>query len=133
MIGFAGAHGDALELFEFTEEVFDKVSPFVHFQVDVDGTFALWHLGDDDFGAALVEFLHDPVGIEGLVPEQGIERDPINERRYTDRVVALTRQEDEAYQVAQGIGQGEYFRSPAASGLAYGLALSPPFAPWPCR
>lgn len=29
LIGFIAAHCDALELFEFAEEVFDKVSPFV--------------------------------------------------------------------------------------------------------
>jgi hypothetical protein len=29
-------HGDALELFEFAEEVFDEVTPFVYFGVDRD-------------------------------------------------------------------------------------------------
>jgi hypothetical protein len=45
----------------------------------------------------------------------------------------VTRQEDEAHQIAQGIGKGEDLGGPAAFGLAYRLALSPPFAPWPCR
>ncbi len=32
---------------------------------------------DEDLGPALVEFLDDPVGVKGLVSEQGIEVDAI--------------------------------------------------------
>jgi len=35
LVGFVAAHGDALELFEFAEEVLDEVSPLVDFQIDV--------------------------------------------------------------------------------------------------
>ena len=35
LIGFVGAHGDAFELLEFAEEVFDEVTAFV--KLDVDG------------------------------------------------------------------------------------------------
>src|SRR5690606_21058011 len=68
LVGFVGTHGDALELFEFAEEVFDQMTPFVHLRIESKRLSAARVLGDDDPGAA-----------------------------------------------------------------AYGLALSPPFAPWPWR
>ena len=36
MIGFAGAHGDTFEFFEFGEEVFDEMAAFVHLGVDFE-------------------------------------------------------------------------------------------------
>src|SRR5678815_4869634 len=48
---------------------------------------------------------------------------------HTDRVVAVSRQKHEAHKIAQGITQREDLGRPAIFGLAYGLALSPPFAP----
>src|SRR5579859_5618404 len=39
----------------------------------------------------------------------------------------------EAHEVAERIGQGKDFSRHAALGAAHGLALSPPFAPWPWR
>ena len=129
MIGFAGAHGDTLELLEFTKEVFDKVSPFVHFLVDVERRQALLALGDDDGGTTLVELFDDPVGVKGLVGDEGVELEPADQRLHADRVVALTRQQHEPDEIAERIGQRQDLGRPAALGLAYGLALSPPFAP----
>lgn len=103
LIGFASAHGDALELFEFAKEVFDQVSPFVHLQVDVDGADPLRPLRYDDLCPALVEFFDDPVGIEGFVAEQGVELDPFDERSNADGVIAVARQQYEAHEIAQGI------------------------------
>lgn len=60
LVGFAGAHGDALELFELAEEVFDQVTPFVHFGVDLELLGAARMLGDDDLCSPLVEFRYDP-------------------------------------------------------------------------
>ena len=131
LIGFACAHGDALELFEFAEEVFDEMSPLVHLEVDIDGSFPPRPLRYDDLGTALVEFLNDPVGVESLVAKEGIERDSVDERGHADRVVAVSRQEHEPHEVAQGIAKGKDFGRPTALGFAYGLILSPPFAPWP--
>ena len=55
LIGFVAAHGDALELFEFAEEILDQMTPFVHFQVDLERLASPRMLGDDDFRAALVQ------------------------------------------------------------------------------
>ena len=35
-VGFVGAQGDALELFEFAEEVLDQVTPFVPWRLFVE-------------------------------------------------------------------------------------------------
>lgn len=78
-------------------------------------------LRDGDLRAALVELFDDPVGVVSLVAKQGIEFDAFDERGHADGIVA----------VAQGIAKGEYLGRPTALGLAYGLILSPPFAPWP--
>ena len=37
LVGFVGAHGDALELLEFAEEVLDQVTPFVDLGVERQG------------------------------------------------------------------------------------------------
>ena len=88
-------------------------------------------LGDDDFRAALVQFGDDPVAVEGLVGEQRAKFDALDQRRDADRIEALPRQQNEANQIAERIRQRQDFGGPAALGLAYGLALSSPFAPCP--
>jgi len=71
-------------------------------------------LRDDDLGPAPVEFLDDPVGIKGFVSEQGIEVDALDQRRNPDGVVAVSGQQDEAHEIAQSIGKGQYLgRHPA--------------------
>ena len=90
-------------------------------------------LRDDDLRAALVQFSDDPVAVEGLVGEQGAKFDSLDQRRDADRIEALPRQQNEADQIAERVGEREDFGGPAALGLAYGLALSPPFAPCPWR
>ena len=131
MIGFVGAQGDPLELLEFAEEVFDEVTGFVKFHVDGDWGASSWMLGDDDLRAALIQFSDDPVAVEGLVGKQGAKFDALNQRRDADRIEALPRQQNEADQIAERVGEREDFGGPAAFGFAYGLALSSPFAPCP--
>ena len=109
------------------------MAPFIDLWIDGDGVQALRALGNDDPGAALIQFEDDPIGIEGFVCDEGGEGDPFDQRRDTDRVVALPRQQNEANQIAECVGKCENLRRQAASGLADGLALSPPFAPCPWR
>ena len=131
LICFIRAHGDALELVEFTEEVFDQVPPFIHFRIDFDGFGAAWMLRYDDFGAALIEVGDDGVAVKSLVGEQGAELDPREERCDTDSVEALPRQENEAHELAKRNCHSEDLGGHSALGAAYGLILSPPFAPCP--
>ena len=132
-VGFVAAHRDALELLEFGEKILDEMPPFIDFQVDIKRRFALRHLRDDDLGAALVELFDDPIGVESLVGEQGIEVAFLDEWRDADGIMAVSWQELEVDQIAKGVGQRQDLGRPSALRLAYGLALSPPFAPCPWR
>ena len=59
--------------------------------------------------------------------------DTLDERRNADRVEALSRQQHEAHEIAERVGERQDFGRHAAFGAADGLALSPPFAPCPWR
>ncbi len=133
LVGFVCAHGDTLELLELAEEVLDQMTPFVHLGVDLERRGAARMLRDHDLSAALVEIGDDVVAVEGLVGDQGAERDALDQRRDPHRVEALSRQQGESDEVAQGIGESQDLGRHAALGLAYGLALRPPFAPCPWR
>ncbi|WP_244313906.1 hypothetical protein, partial [Roseibium denhamense] len=54
-VGFASTHSDSFELFEFAEEVLDKVSPFVNLCIDLSWQASAGMLRDHDIGAALIE------------------------------------------------------------------------------
>src|SRR6266702_3214649 len=133
LVGFVGAHVDAFEFLEFTEEVLDEMTPFVHLGVDLESDGAAVVLRNHDLGTALIEIGDDVVAVEGLVGDQRAEFDPRDERRNADGIETLSRQQDESDKVAQGIGEGQDFGRHAALGFADGLALSPPFAPCPWR
>ena len=94
---------------------------------------ALWSLRNDDSSTPFIEFLVEPIAVEGFVGEQVLEINAINEWRNADGVISVAGQEDEADKIAQCIGQGEDFGRPTAFRLADGLVLSPPFAPCPWR
>jgi len=101
--------------------------------VDVQRLFAPWPLRDADHGAALIHRFDDPVAIECLVCQQRAELNPVDQRCHADGVVAIARQQVEAHEIAEGIRQRQDLGRPATLRLAYGLALRPPFAPWPWR
>src|ERR1700761_5269863 len=133
LIGLVGAHGDAFELLEPSEEVLDQVPPFVHLLVDGERLCATRMLGDHDLGAARVEFGDNGVAVECLVGDQRIEGQSLDERRHAHRVEALSRQKYEAHEIAERISKRQDFGGHAALRTADCLALSPPFAPCPWR
>src|SRR6201997_4485950 len=133
LIGLVGAHGDAFELLEPSEEVLDQVPPFVHLLVDGERLCAARMLGDDDLGAARVELGDNGVAIECLVGDQRVEGQSLDERRHAHRVEALSGQQHEAHEIAERVGERQDFGGHAAFRTADGLALSPPFAPCPWR
>src|SRR6185312_7923818 len=133
LVGFVGSHGDAFELFEFAEEILDEMTPFVNLGIERNGLCSARMLGDDDLGAALVQLGNDAVAVEGLVGDQSVEEEAVDKRFDTDRIEALARQQDEADEVAEGIGKRQNFGRHAAFRATDGLALSPPFATWPWR
>ena len=131
VVGLVASHGDALELFEFAKEVLDEVSPLVNFGVDLQGLQTLRHLGDDDLGASFVQLGNDRVAVEGLVGDETAELHVSDQRRDADCIVALAGQKGEPDQIAECVCEGQDLGGQAAFGFAYGLALSPPFAPCP--
>src|ERR1700756_3879210 len=133
LIGLVSAQRDAFELLELGEKVFDQMTPFVHLAVDRERRNAARMLRDDDLGAARVEISDDGVAVESPIRNQGAERHPLDERGDANRVEALSRQQDEAHEIAERVGQCQDFSGHAAFRTADGLALSPPFAPCPWR
>ncbi len=131
LIGFVAARGDTLELLELAEEILDQVTPFVHLLIDLNRLFSLRALGDHDFGPALVQGVDDPIAVKRLIGQQGLEIDPLDQGRHANRVIAIPGEKLEANKIAQRIRQREDLRRPPALGLADGLILSPPLAPWP--
>ena len=92
LVGLVAAHGDTLELLQTAEEVLDQVPPFVDLAVDRQRRPAAWPLRDDDLGTSFVQFVDDPVGIEGFIRDQTFKLDVLDQRRDTHRVVAVSRQ-----------------------------------------
>ena len=90
-------------------------------------------LGDDDPGAALAQLGEDGVAVEGRVGDQRAKRHTVDQGRHTDRVEATARQQDEAHQIAQRIGEGEDLGGRGPLGAADSLPLRPPLAPWAWR
>ena len=105
------------------------MAPFIDFRIDVERAFALRALGDDNFRATLVHVCDNPIRIKSFVGDEGAKRDVLDQRRHADGVMALSRQQDKTDEIAEGVREREDLGRKAALGLAYGLALSPPFAP----
>src|SRR6266852_5524027 len=122
-IGLFVTSCDASECLEMAEEVFDQMAPFVHFCIVRDALGPVGLGGNDRDCAAFVQVGTQPVVVEGLVGDQGLD---------TDAVVTLARQQQEANEIPECVHQGHDLGSQAAARAAYGLSLSPPFAPVPC-
>ena len=82
-----------------------------------------------DLCAALVKVGNDGIAVEGIVGDQSAEGDSVDQRSDTERIETVAGQQDEANQIAERVGQREYFGSNAALGAADRLVLRPPFAP----
>src|SRR4051795_12891498 len=106
-VGFVVASGDGPELFQLGEGVLDEVAPAVHLAVEADGGLAVGLGRDHRGGTTIVKLRSEPVGVERFVAKQSAEDDTLDQRRYTDGVVTLTGQQDEAHQSAEGINQGD--------------------------
>jgi len=132
-IGLVRAQGNTAEVFQIAEEILDQMPPFVHYLVDLQWFFALGPLGNADQRAALVHFVDDPVCIEGLVRQQGLEFQPPDQRFDADGIVTISGQKHEPHQIAERVCERQNLGCPTAFGLAYSLTLSPPFAPCAAR
>jgi len=131
-VGFVVTGGDAAEFLEPLETVFDQVPPFVHLAVMRNGRRSIRLRRDDGGGAPFVQCSAQGVVVESLVPNQRIKIDVRDQRLDADAVVALAGKKDEAAEIAKRIDERDDLRRQAAARAAYGLILSPPFAPAPC-
>jgi hypothetical protein len=111
VIGFVASQGYSLKIFEFAEEIFDQVPPFVDFFVDPKGVGPSGMLRNNDFGASFVEVFNDPVRIESLIGNQPLKVDAFYERRNTHRVATMPRQKFKAHQSAERIGNAKIWSS----------------------
>ena len=127
LIGFVCPHRDAFEFLELAEEILDQVPPLVEFGVQPQRQRPPWVLRDHDLCAALVEVGNDGIAVEGLVGDQSAEGDSVDQRSDADRIETVAGQQDEADQIAERVGQREYFGRHAALGAADRLVLRPPF------
>ncbi len=107
------------------------MTPLVEVSVERQRFGAARVLRDDDLGAACIEIGDDPVTVESLVGDEATELDAVPKRLDTHRVEAMAWQKLETDEVAERVGEREDLGGHATFGAAYGLALSPPFAPWP--
>ena len=83
-------------------------------------------LAPRSFNSAMIASLS-----KAFVSDQSAELDAVDQGGDAHSVEAMPRQELKANQIAERIGERQDFD--AALGSAYGLARSPPFAPWPRR
>jgi hypothetical protein len=67
------------------------------------------------------------VAVEGFVCKQAAEIDAVDQWFHPNPILAIAGQQLKANQIAKRIGEGLDFCCPTAPGLAYSLALSPPF------
>ena len=120
-----------LNSLSFPEEVLDQVAPLVDFGIDAPRPGAPRMLGMTTCAPRASNSSRIQSTSKALSAISPPKSTPLDQRRHAQGVEAVTRQQLEAHQVAERVGQGDDLRAPAAARAAYGLALSPPFAPCP--
>ena len=104
------------------------MAPFVHLEVAIDGVFSIGFGRNNGDGAPAVEFGTQTIVVEGFVGEQGAEGDAGDQRFDADAVVSLTRQQDEARQIAERIDKCDDFVRQTTARSPDCLILSSPLA-----
>ena len=125
LIGFVCAHCDPFEFLKFAKEILDQVPPLVDLGVDRQRHGAPRMLRDDDLGAALVEVGYDGIAIEGLVGDEAVKGETVDERSDADRIETMAGHENEADEITKRVGQRQNFGRHAALERPIGLALRP--------
>ncbi len=99
-IGFVVTGGDAAELFDLAEEVFDQMAPLVHLEVAGDRGdpigFRRYHGGR----APIVQIGADRVAVESLIRQKCAEIEVRQKRGDTGAVVSLSGQQNEPHESA---------------------------------
>ena len=104
-VGFVVTGGDAAELLELAEEVFDQMAPLVHLEIAGDRGDPVG-IGRDHGGRTpIVQIGADRVAVEGFVRQKSAKIEVRQKRGDTGAVVSLARQQDEPHEIAQRIDQ----------------------------
>src|SRR3954471_17431845 len=90
-VGFVVTGGDAAELLELAEEVFDQMAPLVHLEVARDCGDPVGFRRDHGNRAPVVQLGAEPVAVEGFVRQQGGEVEIRQKRGDTGAVVSGSR------------------------------------------
>jgi len=105
--GFVISRGDAAELLELGEEVFDQMARFVEFAVMFARHAAIAAAGNDHRLAGGLQRLDHPlVGIERLVGDHRVGLQLRQQVVGTDQVVRLAAGQEESQWISQGIDSG---------------------------
>lgn len=126
---FTRAHGYPSVFLQFTEVVFDQVPPFVSFLVELCRELPVGFRRYDWGDATIQQVIAQPISIECSV-RQKVPGGQISDQRVSlAQVMSLSGHQTEINEVAERIGQRQYFRRYPSARAANGLAESPPFAP----
>ena len=104
---FVIARGDAAEFLDLAKAILDQMSPLVHLEVARNAPGPVGLGRDHRHRAPLVQIGADHVAVEGLVRQQGREVEILEKRGNTNAVVSLSRQQDEAREIAQRIDHSD--------------------------
>lgn len=107
--------------------------PFVCFLVEGRGETPVRFRRDDRGYVLLIESRSQPVGIESAVGKQVVGAETLDQIWHGPQVMCLPGHQPEVNEVAQTVGQRQYFCGDTAARASYRLAKSPPLAPWPER
>ena len=90
-IGFVVTSGDAAELLDLAEEVFDQMPPLVHLEVAGDRGDPIGFGRDHGGRAPIVQIGADRVAVESLIRQKGAEIEVRQKRGDTGAVVSGNR------------------------------------------
>ena len=102
-VGLLKAHGNATEVLEFTKEILYQVPPLVHLRVVVDRLDTIRPGRNHRHRTTLLQLGTQLVAVVGAVRNQRLKLDIKKQGRDADQVMALTWQQHETHQVAQGV------------------------------
>ncbi len=84
-------------------------------------------LGDDDLGAAFIEVGDDGVAVEGLIGDEAVKGETVDERSNSYRIEAMAGAGERSGRDCPMRRSAPEFGRHAAFGTTDGLALRPPF------
>lgn len=103
--------------------------PFVGVLVELGRKASVGFRWNDRDNAPVRQGFAQPVSIECAIGKQVIGGKFVDQFRLRAEVMCLPRQQAEIDKVSKRVCEGQYLGRDATARAAYGLALSPPFAP----